>query len=246
MYDTCIFDLYGTLIDIHTEEDRIEIWEKLALFLGYYGAFYCAEELRKVYYEMVENMQRGKVLLRKDGHESYPEIQIEQVFLKIFRYKQVQADKMAAIYTGQFFRVLSTDRIGLYKGAKELLEQLVKAGKQLYLLSNAQRIFAEYEMKALGIDSYFKGILISSDFDYKKPDIRFFEKLIKKYRISKDTAIMIGNDGICDIVGAKRAGLHTLYVHSNLSPEEDVLEADYVLNEMDMEKIGEILLGKTG
>ena len=32
MYDTCIFDLYGTLVDIRTDENKEELWEKLSLF----------------------------------------------------------------------------------------------------------------------------------------------------------------------------------------------------------------------
>lgn len=244
MYQSCIFDLYGTLVDIHTDEDRIEVWEKLVLFFGYYGAGYTAKELRLGYNRIVEEMLNGKKELRNCGHEAYPEISIEKVFLKLFQEKQVDADRAIAIYTGQFFRALSTDFIRLYKGTKEMLAQLVKEGKQLYLLSNAQRIFAEYEMKALGIFSYFDGILISSDFPYKKPDSRFFEQLIERYNISKDTAIMIGNDAVCDILGAKKAGLHTFYIHSNLSPNEAFPKADYVLEQMDMCKIGKILSGE--
>lgn len=37
-YDNYIFDLYGTLVDIHTDESDTAIWEKLAMFYGYYGA----------------------------------------------------------------------------------------------------------------------------------------------------------------------------------------------------------------
>ena len=33
-YDNYVFDLYGTLVDIHTEEDFPKLWEKLALFFG--------------------------------------------------------------------------------------------------------------------------------------------------------------------------------------------------------------------
>lgn len=244
MYQSCIFDLYGTLVDIRTDEEKRELWEKLSLFLGYYGAIYHAEDLQKTYQSIVNEMLRGKDILRNDGHEAYPEIQIEQVFLKIFQVKQISADMALAVYTGQFFRVLSTEYIRLYNGTKEMLELLLKEGKRLYLLSNAQRIFTEYEMKALGIASYFEGIFISSDFAYKKPDSRFFEKLIETYQIAKDTAIMIGNDAVCDIMGAKKVGLHTLYVHSNISPKEEFPSADYVLEQMDMKKIGEILSKK--
>ena len=38
-YKNYIFDLYGTPVDIHTEEQEL-LWEKLALFYGYYDAVY--------------------------------------------------------------------------------------------------------------------------------------------------------------------------------------------------------------
>ena len=45
-YENYIFDLYGTLVDIHTDEEKTELWEKLAQFYGYYGAVYTAEASR--------------------------------------------------------------------------------------------------------------------------------------------------------------------------------------------------------
>ena len=44
-YETYVFDLYGTLVDIHTEEEDEALWEKLAMFYGYYGALSAPEEL---------------------------------------------------------------------------------------------------------------------------------------------------------------------------------------------------------
>ena len=49
MYKNCIFDLYGTLVDIHTNEKKEELWEKLAMLYRYYGADYETEELRTMY-----------------------------------------------------------------------------------------------------------------------------------------------------------------------------------------------------
>ena len=43
-YKNYVFDLYGTLVDIHTDEEEKQVWEKLALFYGYYGALYTPEE----------------------------------------------------------------------------------------------------------------------------------------------------------------------------------------------------------
>lgn len=242
MYQTYIFDLYGTLVDIHTDENRCEVWEKLALFYGYYGAFYSPEEMQNTYRILTEEPQRKA--FRKDTHESFPEIQIENVFCELFRRKGVEVSMELAVCAGQFFRVLTTEYIRLYDGVKELLQSLKASGGRLYLLSNAQRIFTEYEMKALDIFRFFDGIYISSDYACKKPDIRFFDLLLEKEKIEKETAIMIGNDGICDIQGAKKAGLSTFYICSNLSPKEETPEADYVLKEMNQWQVKKILLDK--
>ena len=242
MYETCIFDLYGTLVDIHTDENQELLWRKLALFYGFYGACYDPGELKGCYEETVRRLQRGKAGIRQDSHEVFPEIKIEEVFSSLFEMKGVAADTALAVHAGQFFRVLSMDYIRLYDGARELLKTLREAGRRLYLLSNAQRIFTACELRAMDIFQYFDGIYISSDYDLKKPDVRFFEKLITERGIDRRTAVMIGNDGICDIRGAREAGLHTFYIHSNISPDEPMPQADHLLDHMDMAAVGRILL----
>lgn len=242
MFDTCIFDFYGTLADIQTDETEPEVWKKLSQFYAFYGACYVPSEIRERYEKITQSMTEGKLGIRRDSHESFPEIQIEKVFGELFSEKGIHVGKELAIHTGQFFRVLTTKYLTLYDGTEDMLNSIKEKGKKIYLLSNAQRIFTEYEMNSLNITKYFDGIFISSDYEFRKPDIRFFRKLIDTYHILPETAIMIGNDGVCDILGAKKAGLRTLYVHSNISPNEDVPNADYVLNEMNMKRIQEILL----
>lgn len=242
MYQTCIFDLYGTLADIHTDEEKPELWAKLALFYGYYGARYTGEELQEAYRRLTGEMAE-KDPLRKDSHEAYPEIRLENVFLQLFAEKDAKADMTLAVHAGQFFRALSTDYVRLYAGVKELLANLKEQGKALYLLTNAQKIFTEYELFYLGIHDCFDGILISSEAGVKKPDLRFFEKLLDTYGIDRETAVMVGNDGICDIRGAKGAGLATVYIRSNLSPEEELPEADHILEQVDMTELEKIITG---
>ena len=242
MYDTCIFDLYGTLVDIRTDENKEELWEKLSLFYAFYGAFYTPEELARSYKRLTGEMTAGHEELRRDSHEAFPEIRIEEVFHALFEEKGIAPDEPLVRHAGQFFRILSMEFIRLYDGTEEMLSAVKESGRKIYLLSNAQRIFTEYEMNALGITKYFDGIFISSDEGCKKPDLKFFRKLIDTCGIDPERAVMVGNDGICDIEGAKRAGLGTVYVHSDISPAEDAPDADYVLPQMDMEHIRKILL----
>lgn len=247
MYKNYVFDLYGTLVDIHTDEELDELWEKMSLFYGYYGAIYTPAELRAAYGELVSGKEaalKGKLSEEpKYAHESYPEIQIEEVFRELYQRKGAEADDALAVHTGQFFRVLSTEYVRLYEGAAELLEGLRGKGAKVWLLSNAQRIFTAYELNYLDITKHFDGIMISSDYNTKKPDGRFYEALFDKYGVKPEESVMIGNDARCDIGGARAVGMDTFYIRSNISPRDDVTpECTYNLEEMDMAKVAKMLL----
>lgn len=250
MKKTYLFDLYGTLVDIRTNEDKIEVWQKLSLFYGYYGAIYTPEELKQAYQKEVNSAETeakkessGSVECKAaDAHEANPEIQLEYVFKKLFEQKGVQADLAQSTYAGQIFRIASTEYVRLYEGAKELLQTLRDKGSKIYLLSNAQSIFTRYEMKYLGIDHLFDDIFISSEYGFKKPDDRFYNIPIKKYGLKAEETMMIGNDYVCDILGAQQVGLDTFYIHSNLSPDITTeIKSTYYLMEMDLNKVSSIL-----
>lgn len=59
-YENYIFDLYGTLVDIHTEEDRPEAWAALARFYSYYGADYAPRELQQAFRRMTAERTAGR------------------------------------------------------------------------------------------------------------------------------------------------------------------------------------------
>ena len=48
-YDDYIFDLYGTLVDIHTDEDAPTLWAAMAVYYGQRGAEWQAAELQAAY-----------------------------------------------------------------------------------------------------------------------------------------------------------------------------------------------------
>ena len=238
MYANCIFDLYGTLVDIHTDEEAPAVWEKLALFYGYYGAAYAPQELRAAYEQLSAEGSSGP----QYSHEAHPEIRIETVFAALFTRKGVPADDALAVHAGQLFRVLTTDYLRLYPGVPDLLSALREQGRGVYLLSNAQRIFTAGELNILGIAKYFDGILISSDCGVKKPDPRFFRMLLDRYHLDPASCVMVGNDCHSDIAGAQSVGLDTIYIHSNISPDYDpAIRATHTLMQMDMQKLRTLL-----
>ena len=229
-YKNCIFDLYGTLVDIHTDEENEKLWEALADFYGKRGATYTATEIQTAYL--------ADVAARLDVTE---EIRVEDVFRQLFAAKGVEANDALVLETCRFFREASTEYIKLYPWSLPILERLKAEGKGIYLLSNAQRSFTEHELDVLGLTKYFDVIMISSDCGVKKPNLMFFKMLMKRCGLRGKECLFVGNDEICDIFGAKKAGMDTFYIHSNCSPEyTGKIKATYTV--MDALKTGKVEL----
>lgn len=215
-YTDLIFDLYGTLVDIHTDEND-SVWEKTAFYFGFHGALYSPSELKSAFLEKMSQLEAGA----GQSYECFPDIPVEKVFGILLRDKGVtgNADTLA-FNAAQLFRIASLDYIRLYPKVKEVLLALRERGCRVWLLSNAQRVFTEYELRYLGLWDSFDGIYISSDYGCRKPDIRFYEALIREQGLDPNKCIMIGNDRMTDIAGAKAAGLSTIYMHTELTPPD--------------------------
>jgi putative hydrolase of the HAD superfamily len=218
-YKNYIFDLYGTLVDIHTNENKNYLWKKTADFLKCYGIDYKPNELKKRYFQLVQELEA-----------EISEIQLERVFEKLVEKENEQKDAEFIRALSQMFRVLSRDYLRLYPNVISMLEELKKNGKKVYLLSNAQRIFTVPEMEQLGLIPYFDGIYISSDLGCKKPQVDFMTKLIAEYDLDIKESVMIGNDETTDIARAIKCNMDSIYIHSNLSP--DYTEAFKATNEI--------------
>ena len=224
-YTDLIFDLYGTLVDIHTEENDL-VWEKTALYFGFYGAHYTTEELKAAFHAEL----RAREAKAGQSYECFPDIPFEQIMAELFRAKGLEDNADAlGINAAQLFRISSIEYVNLYPGALEALADLRQKGYRLWLLSNAQRIFTEYELRHLGLGEQLDGIYISSDYRCRKPDPRFYRALLEEQGLQIENCLMIGNDRFTDIAGAKGMGMATLYMHTNLTPP-DQNEADPALH----------------
>lgn len=220
-YTDLVFDLYGTLVDIHTEEDD-RVWEKTAFYFGFYGAGYTGPELKAAF----QSAMRAREAKAGQSYECFPDLPFEETMADLFRAKGVveNADALG-INAAQLFRISSLDYIRLYPHALEALAKLRKAGYRLWLLSNAQAIFTAYELRLLGLGEQLDGIYLSSNYKCRKPDLRFYQALIDERHLDVSKTMMIGNDRQTDIAGAKAAGMATLYMHTDLTPR-DQAEAD--------------------
>ena len=236
MYNNYIFDLYGTLIEIETDEEKEEIWEKLSLFFGYNEAIYTPEELKTRYNKIVsKNMQDAK-------DEKKSEINIDDVFYKLYKEKGIKAKGKLTKGTALLFRLLSTVTIKLCPGVEETLRNLKEENKKIYIIGNGQSIFAEHEINLCGINEYFDGIYMSSNYGYKKPDIRLFDSISEVEKLKKKSSIIIGDDYVEDIGFANELGIDSLYINKSRNEEnQDKIESKFAVIDGDISKILDIL-----
>ena len=241
MFKNYIFDLYGTLIDIRTDEEDDALWEKMVMVYGYKECHYSVFEMRRHYKELCAR-EKSKVKAQFPKRTNV-DFDLRIVFRELYEIKGYTPSDEEVDLTASFFRCTSTKFIKLYDGVIDFLESLKKKGKKIYLLSNAQRSFTVPELKMMGLYDYFDGIFISSDLCASKPSVDFFDALFKKYKLKKIESIMIGNDFISDISGAYEFGIRSLYIHQEISsPITGKLLSDWSVMDGDFRKVKPLIL----
>jgi len=100
---------------------------------------------------------------------------------------------------------------------KELVADLQKAGKKVYLLSNISQKFAtEYKevqwIREL-LDS-FDGLIFSSDYKIVKPNKEIFEQILDKFALNPEQCLFI-DDTLANITGAESAGIKGYHFDGN-------------------------------
>lgn len=225
MYGNYFFDLYGTLVDIRTDEGKSSLWRGVAEFYSLSGAAYTAAEIRGRYLALcadeTEVLARVHPELGADGVE----IELRNVFRRLFEEKGVSVSATQVEDVALVFRMLSFVRKPrLMKGVEKTLTGLRQRGAYVYLLSNAQSCFTIPELRQLGLlEGVFDGIFLSSDFGCKKPSPEFFNAALARVGLSSFEVLMVGNDPYADIRGADSVGMESRYIHSWQSPPRGVV-----------------------
>ena len=152
MYDNYIFDLYGTLADIRTNENKPYLWQKMSDFYTYLGAPYSSAQLRREFrrleQEAVQRMQKEAESSGSQGVLIEPDL--TGVFQRLFQEKGVSCERQTARMAAIFFRTLSRQLLRVYDGVKETLQELRSRGKGNKLTS--LNLFGVVNLTNLNID----------------------------------------------------------------------------------------------
>ncbi len=248
-YKNYIFDLYGTLLDAHTDERSLKLWKILKDFYNAYGCEWKKKRLRDAFF-LYDAGERGKIRATKGIQR--PEIQIERVYARLLfegcsshpcsfkiagvgidelriRYKtdidgilSLVASSDWAICVSSLFRTASTNYVRPYKNTFSTLNALKERGCKLYLLSNAQRSYTMPEIEKTGLNEILDKIYISSDYGIMKPEKEFLQTLIKEEGLNPADTVMVGNEIESDIAIALRCGIHSIYLNTFGLKKKDI------------------------
>jgi putative hydrolase of the HAD superfamily len=93
--------------------------------------------------------------------------------------------------------------------------------------SDASRV--SVALDRAGIRKYFAHVFTALDLGVSKPNPLFFEAMLQTLGAPPHEAVMVGDDYLTDIAGAKRVGLNTIWVaHTQVHgcpPEADAVVA---------------------
>lgn len=79
---------------------------------------------------------------------------------------------------------------------------------------------------------YFEKIIISGAFGKGKPDATIFEHALESMNLSKDEAIMVGDNLMTDILGAARVGMKSVWINRHDKEKNEVIP-DFEINHLE-------------
>ena len=224
-----IFDINGTLINIHTDEGMDEIYRAVSHFFTYHGIYLHRGEVRDQYYRLMEEQ------IKASGEE-YPEFDAVALWKKFLLSTLGPAGKPSpeileamSRFLSQIYRGISRIRLELYPDVKPVLDEL-KSRLTMAVVSDGQSVWALPEMRAVGIDGYFDPIVISGDYGFRKPDPRLFQAALDGIGLEPENVLFVGNDMYRDIRGAGNMGMKTVFFLSNQGRQQmRGVEPDYII-----------------
>jgi len=203
--EAVVFDLYGTLVDIWTDEWDPSTYHILSQYLTYFDVFINPQELAARYQEKTANQ-----MLEHPG--PYGEIDVFRVFEEILAEGLGrQPERNLVIWLARLFRSLTRRRFGLFEDTLPALESL-KQNYRLGIVSDAQWVFSEPEIRILRLGNYFDTIVLSSRYFIRKPDPQIYAHALKAMWLPPSQALYVGNDPHEDVPGPQALGMPVVLI----------------------------------
>ena len=201
------------------------------------------ENIRAVFFDLDDTLldRKGTFLLYCDHmiRTFFPN-SISQTESEIIKHFIVEADKDGYELRSVFYQTI-VEKYSLPFSAAELeqewfcsfhrfcvpmdglMETLKYLGAKykLGIITNGASLMQNKKIDSLGIRPFFDAIIISSEAGIKKPDEKIFRMACEALNADNKSAVFVGDNYEKDVMGAKNAGMHPVWMKRHSSAYEE-------------------------
>lgn len=228
MYKILLLDLDDTILDFQKSE-KVAI----SLLMKKYNVDPTEELIHryhlinKKYWELFEQgkIEKSKLLVQRFDE-----------FFNTLGYDNIDSEQVNKDY----FEILSSVPFEI-DGAYDFLEEASK-NYEIYIITNGAVQVQSKRLSKVNVTRFFKKIYMSEAIGYQKPDVRYFEYVLKDLNLeNKKDAVIIGDSISSDIQGGINIGIDTIWYNPNK-------KTSHVKSTYEVKNYQEILLilGSTG
>lgn len=152
----------------------------------------------------------------------------EPLIVTLRRYSEEKAEELYRIYI-EYNESRHNDVVTIFEGVQELLEELVRQGCTLALVTSKRRKVALMGLELFDIKKYFDVLVVLEDTELHKPNPAPVIKALELLKADPGDALMVG-DSVFDIHCAHGAGVKAVLVKWSAAHgfQGDDISADYI------------------
>ena len=148
-----------------------------------------------------------KVFFKDLSWWEYMEKMIKNIFLNL-DIKDKEANKFSKLFKDKY---LNIEKWHLFGDTYEALTKANKNNFECYILTNHTPEIRDI-IKGLEINKFIKKVYNSADIGYEKPHYKIYQALLNDLNDKPENFIMIGDNYISDITGARSNGINAILV----------------------------------
>ena len=205
-YNHLFFDLDHTLwdFDANAKESLAELYDSFKLDSIAIGSF-------QLFYSTYLNHNATLWTRFEKGYITVEELKWKRMWRTLLDF-QIADEKLAKDMSAHFLTILPTKK-KVFEHTYEILDYLTDKKYSLHLLTNGFEKVQRLKLTSSNLTKYFKNIITSEISNSVKPKKEIFEYALHKANGKIEECIMIGDNLNADILGAKNAGMDSIFVN---------------------------------